>query len=132
MIRKYLLFLLLAPLTVLGQTPTPRSVTLSWNGSANTPTATYNVYRWTSTDTAGFTKINQIPVTTVIPCVPPVTGQTCYTYTDATVITGKTYSYKVTASNAGQESAATPEVDAVIFVIAVVGPPSNLQIIKVQ
>lgn len=111
------------------QAPASRPVQLTWlYDSAQTPGITFNVYRWTSTDTnpAGFTKMNATPVTTVTPCTPLVAGKTCFTYTDPAALNGKLYSYHVTAVNtAGTESGISNEVDVTIVII-IVSPPTGL------
>lgn len=118
------------------QTPIQHTVVLTWIGNGTPATINgYHVYRILQGDPAGFVKISDAthPVVTA-PCVPLVTGQTCYTLTDATVVTGKTYGYKVTAYDlvSNTESVATPEIDVAIVTIAVVGPPSNLKVQVIQ
>jgi hypothetical protein len=77
--------------------PVPHSVVLSWGPSASS-VAGYRVYR---NDGSGF-----LPLTSEIPNL---------TYTDATVVSGSTYNYAVTAVDAaGIESPFSNEATAVI------------------
>ena len=77
------------------------SVALSWQASTSPNVTGYNVYRANGATTA-YSKL----VTT------PVSG---LSYADATVVTGETYTYAVTAvDSSGQESAFSPPATATI------------------
>lgn len=82
-------------------TTVPRSVDLTWVASASTGVLGYNVYR---SETAGGPYNTPINASLV-------TGTT---YTDSTVLSGKTYYYTVRAKDATQESGPSNEAVAVI------------------
>jgi hypothetical protein len=88
------------PLTGTGTTATPYSVSLSWNYSSDA--VGYNVYR-SSAANGKYSQINSALDSTT-------------TYTDSTVVSGKTYYYAAASVNSsGQQSAlSTPAVEAVI------------------
>jgi hypothetical protein len=93
-------------------TPTPvTKVTVTW--ADTTAAATFNIWRWT-TGQNGFQKINTTPTTaTVVPCVPVISGKTCYTYND-TIALGVLYAYKISAVSGGTESAESVEADITV------------------
>lgn len=80
------------------------SIGLTWTAPAGA--ATYNVYRGTTANGQGTT--------------PVATGLTTTSYTDTNLAFGTTYYYKVTAVNAGGESAQSNEASALAF-----GPTST-------
>jgi hypothetical protein len=91
---------LAVPLTGTGTAGTPYSVNLSWNYTSDA--VGYNVYRSTTANGV-FSQINSKLDSTT-------------TYTDSTVVSGKTYYYEASSVNSsGQQSAlSTPAVEAVI------------------
>jgi fibronectin type 3 domain-containing protein len=90
--------------TALGATGQPGQVSLSWTPPAGLANFTYNVYRGT---TAGGESLT-----------PLVTGLMSAAYTDTAVTPGVTYFYKVTALDAGGESARSTEASAAPLVAA--------------
>jgi len=83
-----------------GQAVSSHSVLLSWNASATAGSA-YNVYRAGSSGGYSTTPLNSAPVNSL-------------TYTDATVASGQSYFYVVTAVDAGQQSGDSNEVSVSI------------------
>jgi beta-glucanase (GH16 family) len=94
--------------TNLGAIGGDSQVGLSWNASAGA--ASYNVYRSRS---AGTETLYQSGVTTTL-------------FADTGVTNGTTYYYKVTAVNAGGESAESNEASATPQAPAIPNPPANL------
>ncbi len=84
-----------------GQAASTHSVLLQWDASATTGVSGYNVYRAGSSGGYSTTPLNSTPVTTL-------------TFTDATVASGQSYFYVVTAVDAGQASSDSNEVSASI------------------
>ena len=82
--------------TGLTATATPGQVTLNWSSSVGA--TNYAVYRATTTGGQGTTAL--------------VSGVTATSYTDAAVVNGTTYFYKVSATNGAGESARSAEVSA--------------------
>jgi hypothetical protein len=103
-----------------------KTVTVTW--ADTTAGATFHVWRWTAGQN-GFAVINTVATAvTVIPCVPVVAGQTCYSYTD-TIPVGILYAYKVSALNGGQESPQSPEADITVSAPTIVpAVPTNLKV----
>jgi fibronectin type 3 domain-containing protein len=83
-------------------------VILSWTASTTSGVVGYNVYRGTTSGGESTTPLNSSPVAA------GCTSTTTCTYTDATVVTGTTYYYTVTAvaSNDVTQSANSNQVSA--------------------
>jgi hypothetical protein len=84
-----------------GQAAATHSVQLQWDGSITAGVNGYNVYRATSSGGYSTTPLNPAPVSTT-------------TFTDATVATGQSYFYVVTAVDAGAASSDSNEVSVSI------------------
>jgi len=83
---------------------TMSQVTLVWNANAD-PNVSYSVFRGTSSDDEGPLPLNSTPLV-FGPGVQP-------TFTDATVLVGNTYFYRVAAFKSGLESPFSNEVETI-------------------
>jgi fibronectin type 3 domain-containing protein len=112
--KKLFFCLLLFASPAFAQQPVTTTVHVTWDEA--TAGATFNVYRWDKTQTSGFKKINAAPITAM-------------SYDDPTAVVGVTYSYRVTAVNAGGESAQSLEkVISVSAPIVIPLVPTNVKV----